>query len=131
MKVYSTGDFSKFASKEAIDDKALCDAVARAQQGLIDGDLPGFLIKQRVARPGQGRSRGFRAIIVYDPDRRAVFVHGFPKSSKANLTQAEQDSYREFGDIVVALQEDRLDALVEQRKWRRIDCDQVQEDVSE
>jgi len=40
-----------------IDDR-LCEAVERAESGLIDANLGGGLIKQRVARLGQGRSGG-------------------------------------------------------------------------
>ena len=131
MKVYSTAEFARFASKEHIGDRALCEAVERAEKGLIDADLAGPLIKQRVARPGQGRSRGYRTILAYRSGRSAIFLYGFSKSAKANLSAAEQDTFAEFGAIVLNLPEDRLDALVAQRKWRRIDCEQFREDVSE
>jgi hypothetical protein len=43
----------------------LREAVARAEKGQIDADLGGEVIKQRIARPGQGRSRGYRTIILF------------------------------------------------------------------
>ena len=43
----------------------LCDAIARAERGLVDADLGGGLIKQRVARRGGGRSGGYRTVIAY------------------------------------------------------------------
>ena len=97
MQVYATAEFVKFASKQKIADAALCEAVARADRGLIDADLPGPLIKQRVARPGQGRSGGYRTILAYRSGQRAIFLYGFPKNAKANLSRAEEDIYREFG----------------------------------
>jgi hypothetical protein len=57
--------FQRFARKEAITDQALCGAVDRANQGLIDADLGSGLIKQRVARPGAGRSGGYRTLILF------------------------------------------------------------------
>ena len=33
-----------------------CDAVERIRKGLVDADLGGGVVKQRIARPGQGRS---------------------------------------------------------------------------
>jgi hypothetical protein len=36
----------------------LGQAIERAERGLIDADLGGGIIKQRVARQGQGRSAG-------------------------------------------------------------------------
>jgi hypothetical protein len=56
--------FQRFARKEGISEADLCDAVARAKRGLVDADLGGGVIKQRIARPGQGRSGGFRSIIL-------------------------------------------------------------------
>ncbi len=35
------------------------------ERGLMDADLGGGVIKQRVARPGQGRSGGLRVLIAY------------------------------------------------------------------
>ncbi|WP_338926885.1 type II toxin-antitoxin system RelE/ParE family toxin [Mycetohabitans endofungorum] len=38
-------------------DNALLEAVERAEKGQIDADLGGGVIKQRVARKGQGKSQ--------------------------------------------------------------------------
>jgi hypothetical protein len=121
MKVYATPEFSKFATKENISDRALCDAVDRAEKGLIDANLSGALIKQRIARPGQGRARGYRAVLVYQKGVLALFVHGFPKSVRANLSPSEQDAFGEFGKIVTALPEEKFAALETRQKWRRLD----------
>ena len=68
MRVYETRIFSRFARKESIKGKQLLEAVQRASGGLIDADLGGGLIKQRVSRPGQGRSGGYRTILVSAPE---------------------------------------------------------------
>jgi hypothetical protein len=39
--------------------------------------LVGGVIKQRVARPGQGRSGGYRVLVAYRAGHRAVFLYGF------------------------------------------------------
>ena len=62
------------------------EAVQRADQGSIDAALGAGLIKQRVARPGQGRRGGYRTIIAYVPNRRAVFLYGFAKSERDNIS---------------------------------------------
>ena len=74
MQVYKTKGFARFARRQRIDDDALCEAISRAEQGLIDADLGGGVIKQRVPRPGQGRSGGYRTIVFYRKQARAVFV---------------------------------------------------------
>lgn len=62
---------------------ALCQAVRGAERGLIAANLGGGIIKQRIARPGQGKSGGFRTLIVFRAGTRAIFVHGFAKSERA------------------------------------------------
>jgi len=50
LRVLKTPWFERFARKERMSDSSLCEAVARAERGLIDADLGGGLIKQGVAR---------------------------------------------------------------------------------
>jgi len=65
LRIFKTKVFTRFARRERISDAQLREAVARAERGLVDADLGGGVVKQRVARPGQGRSGGFRALIAY------------------------------------------------------------------
>lgn len=86
MRVFKTRAAIRFCKDEGITDKQLAEAIARAERGLIDVDLGGGLIKQRVARPGQGRSGGWRTLIAYRSGQRAVFLFGFAKSDIDNIT---------------------------------------------
>jgi hypothetical protein len=63
---------------------------------LVDADLGGGVIKQRVARPGQGRSGGFRVLIAYRARTRSVFLFGFAKSERANVDEDELATAREI-----------------------------------
>ena len=63
MQVYKVKVFARFQRRERIADKALANAVRNAEDGLVDADLGGGLIKQRVARPGHGKSSGYRTVI--------------------------------------------------------------------
>ena len=42
----------------------------------------GGVIKQRIARPNEGKSGGFRSIILYRQGEKAFFVFGFPKKKQ-------------------------------------------------
>lgn len=64
MRVFKNAWFDRFARKQGITDEALLEAITRVKRGLIDADLGGGVIKQRVARAGQGKSGGFRTIIL-------------------------------------------------------------------
>ena len=96
MRIYKTKPFARFARRERIADSALCEAVKRAEQGLVDADLGGGVIKQRIARPGQGRSGGFRVLIAYRRDVRSVFLYGFAKSERDNVDDDELETARDI-----------------------------------
>jgi len=89
MRVFVTKAFNRFARSERISVDRLQEAVGRAGRGLVDADLGGGLIKQRVARPGQGRSGGYRTVIAFRWLDRAVFLHGFAKSERDNIKDAD------------------------------------------
>jgi len=89
LKIFKTKLFSRFAKKEQISDFALCEAIERAERGLIDADLGGHVIKQRVSREGQGRSKGHRVIVAFISKKRSFFLHGFSKNDKGNLSEDE------------------------------------------
>ena len=77
---------TRICRSEGITDQQLAEAIADAERGLIDADLGGGIIKQRIARPGQGKSGGWRTIIGYRAKQRAVFVYGFAKSQLDNIS---------------------------------------------
>jgi hypothetical protein len=89
-------------------------AVARAEKGQIDADLGGEVIKQRIARPGQGRSRGYRTIILFRRGVKAFFVYGFSKSQRANINDDEQQQFKEAAKIVLSLTEKALAARLKE-----------------
>ena len=89
MRTFKTKAFARFADKAGLSDGALCGAVLDAERGLVAAVLGGDVIKQRIARPGQGKSGGFRTLIVFRAGTRAIFVHGFAKSDKDNIEKDE------------------------------------------
>lgn len=94
MRVFQTKSFARFAIKSGIDDHALCKAVMNAENGLIDADLGGGVIKQRVARKGEGKSGGFRTIILFKIKDKAFFVYGFAKNEKSNIENNDLLDFR-------------------------------------
>ena len=123
MRVFKTRAFGRVARKERIADAVLCDAVDRAERGLIDADLGGHVIKQRVARPGQGRSGGYRTLIAYRSANRAVFMFGFAKNEQENVNDDELKELRKAAAEVLGWNDEEVGALVAGNKWTEIDCD--------
>lgn len=126
MRVFKTRDFARFARKEGIDDARLCEAIERAERGLIDADLGG-VIKQRVARPGKGRSGGYRTLIAYRTEARAIFVYGFAKSAKDNVTAAELAALRRLATEYLSYDRKQVDNHLKDGAWTEVmyDADEV------
>jgi hypothetical protein len=80
VPVFKTREFARIARREAIRDATLLEAAGRAERGLIDADLGAGLIKQRVARQGQGRRSGYRTLMAFRVGSSTVFVYGFAKN---------------------------------------------------
>lgn len=112
MRVFKTRPFARFASHERIADEELCEAVRRAESGLIDADLGGGVIKQRLARRGQGRSGGFRSIVLFRRAEKAFFVYGFAKSDRDSIRRDERMAFRKLADELLALDDLALSAAV-------------------
>jgi hypothetical protein len=89
VRVFRSKSFTRFARKAGLDDEILSKAVENAERGLIDARLGGGVIKQRVARFGEGKSGGFRTIILYKVHALAFFVHGFAKKDRDNIEDRE------------------------------------------
>ena len=63
----------------------MLEAIERLQSGVLDADLGGGLVKQRLARTGEGKSGGFRTIIAYKSGNSAFFIYGFAKNERDNI----------------------------------------------
>jgi hypothetical protein len=112
LRVYKLKAFARFQRRERIADTMLAAAVLCAEKGLIDADLGGGLIKQRVARPGQGKSGGFRTVIAYRLGDRAVFLFGFAKSEQANLDDDELAYWKKVGRSYLGLGDEAIEATI-------------------
>jgi hypothetical protein len=114
MRLLKSKAFGRFAGSNDITDSDLWDAVERAEKGLIDADLGGKVIKQRIARDGAGKSGGFRSIIFYKEGKTAVFVHGFEKSAVANINTKELKTFKDSAKAVFKLSDKELATAIKQ-----------------
>jgi hypothetical protein len=108
VRIFKTKWFRRYARRERIANDILKEAIDRAEQGLVDADLGGGIIKQRMARAGQGRSGGYRTLIAYRAGDRAVFLYGFAKRERDNIDPDELLTLREIGAAWLAADARRL-----------------------
>ncbi len=123
MRVFKNAWFERFARKQKIQDGRLREAIRRAEQGLIDADLGGGVIKQRVARPGQGRSGGYRTLILYRQSQRAFFVYGFAKNQQTNVSDEEVGAFKKAAQHVLEMTDEQLSALIQNGKFSEVEHD--------
>ena len=123
MQTFKSKAFARFADREGLEDAALCEAVGRAWRGLIDANLGGGVIKQRIARKGGGRSGGFRAIVLFRRDELAFFVYGFAKSSRENLRRNELEAFRMLANEMFVLTGAALMAALANGTIIEVTCD--------
>jgi hypothetical protein len=105
---------SAVCPKREIGDAVLVEAIARAEKGQVDADLGGGVIKQRIARPGQGKSGGYRTIILFRRGDRAVFMYGFAKSDRANIDRDEEKQFKDATRHIFRLTAKQIAELVKE-----------------
>lgn len=127
MQTFKTKWLARFARHEGITDKSLGEAIERAERGLVDADLGGGLIKQRVARPGQGRSGGYRTIVAYRAQGRAVFLYGFAKNERDNIDPDQLLSLREIAAAWLAADAAKIQQALDNGALQEVQHDEENE----
>jgi len=97
--------------KSGLQDADLCDSVAEMEQGLIDADLGGRILKKRVALPGKGRSGSARTLVATNRGDRWFFLYGFKKNERANVTDKELEGFKSFAADLMGRSGAQLDTL--------------------
>ena len=120
MRILKNIWFNRFARKEGITDAMLHKSIEQAEKGLTDADLGGGVIKQRIARVGAGKSGGYRTIILFRTGDRALFVYGFAKSDRENITPEETKAFRVLAVDFLSMSNAQIDSLIEQEGWKEI-----------
>ena len=108
-----TRHFSRWMRKTGLTEAALCKAVVEMDQGLIDADLGGGVMKKRVPLPGRGKSGGARTLVATNRGDRWFFVFGFEKNERANISAEELEALQAIAADLLKLAAKELHAQVE------------------
>jgi hypothetical protein len=115
MKKLMTKHFSKWAAKRKIPKRELANALAELVAGNFEANLGGNLYKKRIHFEGQGKSGGGRTILCYRKDDRAIFVHGFAKNEKSNLSKKELVAFKELSKILLKLSPEEIEIAIKNK----------------
>jgi len=124
MRVFKSKWFAKFARRERITDAKLCDAVRNAGRGVIDADYGGGVIKQRIARPNEGKSGGYRSIVFFCKGERAFFIYGFAKNSQDNIDESDERDFKELAKTLLTISDMELEKLANYGLYMEVKFDE-------
>jgi hypothetical protein len=112
VRVFKSTWFSRFAGKEGITDYELKEVVDQLEAGEADADLGGGVYKMRVARPGGGKSGGYRVIVFFKSGKRTFYAYGFPKANKGNINDKQLRNFKTAAKVIFGYSEEELDERV-------------------
>jgi hypothetical protein len=120
MRIFKNQWFTRFAAKEGITDGELKDMINQLEAGQAGVDLGGGVFKVRLARPGAGKSGGYRIILFFRSGERTFFRYGFAKSARDNIDEKELRNHKQAARFLLALNDKQLDALVKTGQYTEI-----------
>jgi hypothetical protein len=115
VRVFKYTRFNRFANKEGITDKELLEMVEQLEAKQADANLGGDVYKERIARPGEGKSGGHRVIVYFRNEFRTFFVYGFSKSDRDNINEKELKRFKLDAEKRFLLTDEQIDAYLKNR----------------
>lgn len=119
-RVFKTRHFSRWLRKSELTDQALCLAVSEMENGLIDAELGGGVVKKRVPLPGRGKSGGARTLLATNRSSLWFFVFGFEKNERANVSPRELEALKALAADLLKLSSAELDSQVDSEALQEI-----------
>ena len=113
MNAFETRWFKKWSEKKGLMDDDLRDALERTIKGSGVVDLGGNVYKIRIAKSGQGRSGGFRTILIYKKGKRSLFIYGFEKNDQDNIDKGTLTDYKKYATTFLDYTENDINRLVD------------------
>jgi hypothetical protein len=115
MRIFKQHDFHEWAEDEGLTDELLKKAISELERGLIDANLGAGLYKKRIARSGRGKSGGYRTLIAFKENERVIFIYGFSKNERENITNNEKDVFKDLARYYLNLNDEELADLVKKK----------------
>ncbi len=113
--------FAKWAKKNNIKDSDLILTIGNLKQNKSTVNLGSNLYKVRIAKPSRGKSGGYRSLIVYRQGNRSVYIYGFDKNEKDNLSDNELKDFRELSRTLSKITIKEIDRVVTNKTYFRLE----------
>lgn len=121
--IYKTKEFQARFKKADLDDSDLevaCDEIAA---GLVDADLGSHLYKKRIAKPGKGKSGGYRTMVGAVINDKYFFLYMFEKNAKSNINKQERIALKELAKELVGFNQMTIGELIASGELVKVDSE--------
>ena len=75
---------------------------------MAEADLGGKVYKVRVARPGEGKSGGYRVIVLFKSGERTFFQYAFSKADRGNIDQKELLFFKKLAKVKLNMSDNEI-----------------------
>jgi hypothetical protein len=105
-------EFADWAANNDVTDAMLLKVAKEIEAGLVDARLGGFLLKKRMAAPGRGKRGGYRVILAHRQADRLIFLYGYAKNQREDITKVEMMALQQFAAVVMRADNNRLNDMI-------------------
>jgi hypothetical protein len=116
LEIFATPSFDRWAKKNMVLHQDLITAAHDMANGLVDANLGGHVVKKRIAFKGRGKRSGARTIVATNFERRWIFLFGFEKSERANISKAELKALQELAKNLLGFNATQIVMAVRERQ---------------
>jgi len=117
MRIFKIKAFDHWAEKIKLHNGVLRQAIFEIEYGQYEADLGGYLYKKRIALGSKGKSGGIRTIVAFRRDDKAIFVYGFSKNQRTNITSGELAAIKKLGKIYFAYTDEQIEAVIKMKEF--------------
>ena len=89
--------------------------IGNLEKRLSTANLGNHLFKIRVKKAHSGKSSGFRTIMVYQKNNKAIFLYGFEKNERSNIDNSELQYFKKFGNDLLNMNEEQVEQFIKQK----------------
>jgi hypothetical protein len=114
VRIFKNSWFTRFAEKECIADSELRESVDQLESGQADANLGSGVYKIRIARPGEGKSGGYRIIVFFRSEERTFYTYGYAKSARGNISQKELKRLKKQAASLFSMSEDQIKSALKE-----------------
>jgi hypothetical protein len=113
MRHFKLKQFQRWFKKNKLTDSELLALIDDIEQSKSSVKLGENLYKVRIAYGSKGKSGGYRTIIAYKQGKRTIFLVGFAKNERANISKLELRNLKDFAKVYLSLSDEQIQIAVD------------------